>query len=228
MSINSLDNEAAFASPQKQAMDRMYRFQRHIYDATRTHYLLGRDEMIASLRPPPGGTILEIGCGTGRNLVMAANKYPDARVFGIDISDEMLTSACAAIERNGMSKRVFVMQGDATETPRALFDTDGFDRIFFSYTLSMIPDWKKALHNSAGLVSPDGSMHIVDFGPCEGLPAAFRQLLHFWLRRFGVVPRSDMAAVLEIIAAGRKQLLVSHTSHRGYALHHALEKSAQT
>ena len=41
------------------AMDRMYRRQRHIYDLTRKFYLLGRDELIAGLKPPPGGAVLE-------------------------------------------------------------------------------------------------------------------------------------------------------------------------
>ena len=50
-------------------MNRMYRWQRHIYDGTRRYYLLGRDRLIANLRPDAGTTVLEIGCGTGRNLV---------------------------------------------------------------------------------------------------------------------------------------------------------------
>src|SRR6202000_2775558 len=78
-------------------MNRMYRWQRHIYDGTRRYYLLGRDQMIATPRPSPGASILEIGCGTGRNLILAAQRYPDARLFGVDVSTEMLTSAISAI-----------------------------------------------------------------------------------------------------------------------------------
>ncbi|MES1179707.1 MAG: SAM-dependent methyltransferase, partial [Hyphomicrobium sp.] len=40
------------------AMDGMYRHQRYIYDLTRRYYLIGRDQMIADLSPPPGGTVL--------------------------------------------------------------------------------------------------------------------------------------------------------------------------
>ena len=50
-------------------MDRLYRRQRHFYDVTRKHYLLGRDRLIDGLAPPSGGRVLEIGCGTARNLV---------------------------------------------------------------------------------------------------------------------------------------------------------------
>ncbi len=53
-------------------MDRVYRRQRHFYDATRKYYLLGRDPMIAGLKPPPGAAVLEIGCGTGRKKTQHA------------------------------------------------------------------------------------------------------------------------------------------------------------
>lgn len=45
-------------------MDRTYRHQRRIYDATRAYFLLGRDHLIAQLAPPEGGRVLEIACGT--------------------------------------------------------------------------------------------------------------------------------------------------------------------
>ncbi|TIV98235.1 MAG: SAM-dependent methyltransferase, partial [Mesorhizobium sp.] len=50
-------------------MDGVYRWQRHIYDLTRKYYLLGRDRLIDGLDVPRGGTVLELGCGTGRNIV---------------------------------------------------------------------------------------------------------------------------------------------------------------
>ncbi len=50
-------------------MDRHYRYQRFIYDLTRTHYLIGRKHLIADLNPAPGQTVLEIGCGTAWNLI---------------------------------------------------------------------------------------------------------------------------------------------------------------
>ena len=68
------------------AMDGMYRYQRHIYDLTRKYYLLGRDRMIARLAPHAGDAVLEIGCGTGRNLIVAASTFPQARLFGVDVS----------------------------------------------------------------------------------------------------------------------------------------------
>ena len=96
-------------------MDGIYRYQRYIYDATRKYYLLGRDRMLDGLRPPEGGTILEVGCGTGRNLILAARRYPHAKLYGFDISKEMLVTARASIARAGLSDRITVAEGDATD-----------------------------------------------------------------------------------------------------------------
>ena len=74
-------------------MDAIYRYQRYVYDATRKYYLLGRDRLLAELQPPAGGSVLEIACGTGRNLILAARRYPNARFYGFDISNAMLDTA---------------------------------------------------------------------------------------------------------------------------------------
>jgi S-adenosylmethionine-diacylgycerolhomoserine-N-methlytransferase len=75
----------ASSSQHQSLMNHIYSKQRHIYDATRKFYLLGRDQMIMGLRPPNGGSVLEIGCGTGRNLVVAAGTRRRARYFGFYI-----------------------------------------------------------------------------------------------------------------------------------------------
>ena len=145
-------------------MNRIYRRQRHIYDATRKYFLLGRDLLIARLAPEGAACVLEIGCGTGRNLILAAQRYPDARFFGIDVSTEMLTSAIEAIARAGLSSRIHVAHADATAfDPGRLFDKAQFDRVFISYSLSMIPDWRGARQRDRAVV-PGGELHIVDFG----------------------------------------------------------------
>src|SRR5580698_2910811 len=87
-------------------MDEMYRHQRHVYDATRKFYLLGRDQLIADLKPPAEGRVLEIGCGTGRNLIKAARAYPTIHAYGIDVSGEMLGTARRAVLRSGLEGRI--------------------------------------------------------------------------------------------------------------------------
>jgi S-adenosylmethionine-diacylgycerolhomoserine-N-methlytransferase len=60
-------------------MNRIYRHQRHIYDFSRKYFLLGRGRVIGELDARDGARVLEIGCGTGRNLILAARKCPGAR-----------------------------------------------------------------------------------------------------------------------------------------------------
>jgi S-adenosylmethionine-diacylgycerolhomoserine-N-methlytransferase len=199
-------------------MNRMYRRQRHIYDGTRRYYLLGRDQLIANLGADAGADVLEIGCGTGRNLVHAALLYPDTSFFGIDVSTEMLTSAISAISRRDLAKRIRVAHGDGTSfNPQVLFGIPQFDHVMISYSLSMIPDWRHVLQAAASRLKPGGRLHIVDFGNQERLPGIARTLLERWLALFGVTPRKDLERELTVMARTSNAGLTFERPFRGYA-----------
>lgn len=199
-------------------MDGIYRYQRYIYDATRKYYLLGRDRLLDELQPPPGGTILEIGCGTGRNLVLAARRYPHAKLYGFDISSEMLKTARTSIARAGLSDRILVAEGDATSfDAQALFGRAHFERVFISYALSMIPPWRQALAPALTAVEPGGRLHIVDFGQFEGWPGWFKSGMLAWLAKFTVHPRADLEDALREAAAQSNARLDFKKLYNGYA-----------
>jgi len=201
-------------------MDRMYPAQRHIYNTTRKFYLLGRDRLIDGLQPAAGQTVLEIGCGTARNLVRAAQFYPTARFYGVDVSNEMLITARRAIARAGLSDRITLAWADATDfDPVQVFGVASFDRIFLSYTLSIIPPWQAALDQAGRHVAANGSLHIVDFADCAGLPGWLRRGLFRWLKAFSVEPRTNLDGVLAGIAAARHLSVTTTPLFRGYARH---------
>jgi S-adenosylmethionine-diacylgycerolhomoserine-N-methlytransferase len=206
------------------AMDRMYRRQRHVYDLTRKFYLLGRDELIAALQPPPGGTVLEIACGTGRNLARAARLYPSARFFGLDVSQEMLATARDHVASAGLSGRIALARGDATAfDPQALFGVAAFDRVFVSYALSMIPPWERAVAEAASRLAPGGALHVVDFGDQAEWPGLPRAALRAWLARFSVTPRLSLEAELGRLGAARGLKLEFRSLYRRYAFLAALK-----
>ncbi|RUX06870.1 MAG: class I SAM-dependent methyltransferase [Mesorhizobium sp.] len=218
MSTTELPASPEFKANHAELMDGVYRWQRHIYDLTRKYYLLGRDRLIAGLDVPPGGAVLELGCGTGRNIILAARAYPDARFFGLDISAEMLETASKAIDREGLSDRVMLARCDATDfDAKALFGKGSFDRVFVSYSLSMIPGWEKTVSAALAALAPTGSLHIVDFGHQEGLPGWFRALLRGWLKKFHVTPRESLRDVLESQAERTGATFCFRTLYRGYA-----------
>jgi S-adenosylmethionine-diacylgycerolhomoserine-N-methlytransferase len=179
-------------------MDKVYRRQRYIYDLTRKYYLFGRDRMIRELALRPGEKVVEVGCGTARNLIRIAKLYPQTELFGLDASSEMLRTAADNIARAGLTHRVRLVHGYAEKLTPALFGLESpFDRILFPYSLSMIPDWRGALAAAEACLAMGGSIHVVDFGDLSGLGALAGALLRGWLRLFHVKPRTEILHEIE-------------------------------
>jgi S-adenosylmethionine-diacylgycerolhomoserine-N-methlytransferase len=192
------------ASAHQALMDRIYRHQRHFYDLTRRPYLFGRDTLIKGLDARPGDRILEIGCGTARNLIKIARAYPGTQLWGIDASAEMLRTATQSVDRAHLSGRIALRHGLA-EDASTLFARENLrlDRIVFSYSLSMIADWRGALNTAQGLLSGRGQIHIVDFGVLTGVLPPAAKLLRAWLRLFHVKPRAELLHQAEVAARYR-------------------------
>lgn len=173
-------------------MDQVYRRQRYIYDATRKYYLLGRDHTLQQLQPDADAHVLEIACGTGRNLQQIDMRYPRRHLYGLDISSEMLRSANAKL-----GDKVKLAQGDACAfDPVDLFGQAKFDRIVMSYCVSMIPQWEAAILEAVKHLAPGGALHIVDFGDQRRMPRWFNRRLRNWLARFHVTPRDNLPGFL--------------------------------
>ena len=189
-------------------MDQVYRHQRYVYDFTRKYYLFGRDRLIRELRLGPGDRLVEVGCGTARNLIRIARRYPEARLFGLDASQEMLKTAAEAVRRAGLERRISLAHGYAEALSPAMFgETGAFDACVFSYSLSMIPDWKQSLSAASAVLTPNGRIHIVDFGDLDGLGRVGRTLLLGWLSLFHVTPRVELLHTIEARAVGSLRLL---------------------
>jgi len=208
-------------------MDGIYRYQRYFYDITRKFYLLGRDRMVTDLLPPFGGTVLEVGCGTGRNLIMAARRYPNATFYGFDISKMMLETAQTNVNAAGLADRVKLAQGDASAFSGAdMFGVAQFDRVYISYAVSMIPPWKPAIEQAFAAVKPGGSLHIVDFGQQAELPGWFKRGLQSWLAKFTVTPRAELEAEMAAVASRTGGVLRFERLYRDYAQLGVLTKVA--
>jgi S-adenosylmethionine-diacylgycerolhomoserine-N-methlytransferase len=202
---SAADNHAAL-------MDSVYRGQRHIYDATRKYFLFGRDTMIEELNCRPGQHLLEVGCGTGRNLAKIARRWPEATLYGLDISSEMLKSAGAALDG-----RARLALGDATHfDPAGLLGHPNFERVAISFAVSMIPAWKAAVAQAAEVLAPGGVLKIVDFGDLAGVPAPLRAGLRAWLTHFHVTPRDDLAGYAAELSSDQGLIMHSRRGPLGY------------
>ncbi|MCV9963968.1 class I SAM-dependent methyltransferase [Pararhizobium sp. BT-229] len=204
-------------------MDAKYRRVRHVYDLTRKYFLFGRDHALEILDPRSASSILEIGCGTGRNLRAIARLAPEAEVHGIDISAEMLKSAGG---KTASLKNVRLRQADATtlDTER-LFGNRGYDAVLMSYSLSMVPDWKAALAKAIKAVGPGGRLVVVDFGRFEGY-GRFGPMIVEALSKADAPPLPDLHGAVTRAISGRSHLRASFgKSMRGYYVWAVVERA---
>lgn len=197
-----------------QAMDKKYRYVRHIYDITRLPFLLGRNRAISALGDCQGKTVLEIGCGTGRNLEVLSRRFPDAKIHGVDISEEMLSTSRAKLFKR---PNVVLSRGDAeTFDPVNDFNVERFDRVLMSFSLSMVPDWKKAFENALSMLHAGGVLSIVEFGDFHGF-GPLRDWAVAELGRHKAPPIVTLKEDITIILAERHDLSVRfENAHFGF------------
>ncbi len=172
----------------------MYRLQRYIYDFTRKYYLLGRDRLLRDMELQPGAHVLEIGCGTARNLIRLARQRPDLHCYGLDASTEMLATAMDKVKSRGLEQRITLKHCLAEELDHTkTFGLDApFDAAFFSYSLSMIPTWPQAIDAALANLKPRAAFYVVDFWDQADWPRWFRFMLRRWLDLFHVHHRPEL------------------------------------
>ncbi len=179
-------------------MDKMYRHQRYFYDLTRKYYLLGRDRLIKEMKISDGENVLEIGCGTGRNLAILAKKHPRINFFGLDASAAMLETARRKVEsKNFKNITLKTALADDFSFDKTFNLEKPFDAIFFSYSISMIPPWQESIQNALKNLKSGQSFYIVDFFDQRHLPMWFRKILQTWLKQFHVKYPKDLIPYLE-------------------------------
>ncbi len=169
-------------------LNRYYGVSRFFYDATRKYYLFGRDTVLRDLAVDRSWRrLVEIGPGTGRNLVRLARARPDAQLGGIEASDAMLAHAR---KRCPWAK---LDHGFAENAPLADLLGGRPDRILFSYCLSMVGDRAAAITNARSALTPEGEVIVVDFADFGGLPDGAASAFREYLRAFHVEPLDPAA-----------------------------------
>ncbi|WP_441000534.1 class I SAM-dependent methyltransferase [Fodinibius sp. SL11] len=135
-----------------------YRYHSHIYDATRWSFLFGRDALIEHIPSLPSNSqILEVGCGTGKNLVRLSNKFPTAEITGIDLSPDMLKKARENISDSSIILKNMHYQSDDLRNKQ-------YNLILLSYSLTMMGDkYLKVIDALKNDLNPRGYLAVVDF-----------------------------------------------------------------
>jgi len=126
-----------------------------------------RDVGLQKLAVQQGERVLEIGFGTGHVcLALAQSVGETGKVYGLDISEGMLSVAQARLHKAGLSGRVELKLGDAAQLP---FEDDFFDAVFSSFTLELFdtPEIPIVLQECKRALKPGGRLCVVAMSKSE-------------------------------------------------------------
>jgi ubiquinone/menaquinone biosynthesis C-methylase UbiE len=113
------------------------------------------------LKPRAGERILEIGFGTGHALAVLAKAVgPGGRIFGLDLSDEMVRLGKKYLAEAGLLERAQLRCGDAAQLPHA---GNTMDAVFMSFTLELFdtPEIQKVLSECKRVLKTGGRIVVV-------------------------------------------------------------------
>ncbi len=115
--------------------------------------------LMAAIGTAPVHSMLDLGTGTGRMLVLFAPLYQ--RGVGIDQSREMLAVARANLDNAGAT-HAQVRLGDVYALP---IERDSFDLVTLHQVLHHLDEPALAIQGAARALRPGGRLVIVDFAP---------------------------------------------------------------
>lgn len=163
---------AAFYAPQAER-----------YDGFRDRLLHGRGALMAMLPLRSGDRVVELGGGTGRNAERLGSRLARlSRYTVVDLCPPLLAQARARAAR---LPALQVVEGDAATWSPA----EAVDCVVFSYALTMISDWQRAIDNAVAMLRPGGVVAAVDFyvshaDPGNGMARHGPLARAFWPRWF--------------------------------------------
>src|SRR3954447_20973719 len=160
-----------------------------------------RAKAVSRLELSPGSHVLEIGCGTGRNLPFLSKAVgPSGRVYGVDLSPGMLAQARTACDRNGWSN-VDLIECDAAEY-QAPVPLDG---VMFGLSYNTMPHHLTVLREAWNQLRPGGRLVIMDAKLPPGLGGQLVLPFSLWLMKHTMLgnplikPWEDLARIASSI-----------------------------
>ena len=138
-----------------------------------------RRKAVQRLALKPGDRVLEVGCGTGRNLSLLRERVgPGGHVYGVDLSDGMLADAQQLCERKQWDN-VTLIRSDAAQysVPSAV------DGVLFSLSYAVMPHHREVLRHAWKQLRPGGTLVIMDAKLPPGIRGQLLRPYSVWIMR---------------------------------------------
>jgi len=124
-----------------------------------------------------GATVVDIGCGSGTDLLLAANAVgPQGRAIGIDMTDAMLRKAQAGVAEAGLTN-VDLRRGDTLDLP---IESASADFVLSNGVLNLAPDKRRAFSEVLRVLRPGGRFLYADIVVASELPESVRRDIDLW------------------------------------------------
>ena len=144
-------------------------------EATASFAGIGNPHAIALIQP--GETVLDIGCGAGMDLLLAARKTGlSGNAIGIDMTAGMIERARQAAHAAGLLN-VDLRQGDATALP---VDDETVDVVISNGVLNLVPEKDRAFAEILRVLRPGGRLQLADIAVDEELSEETRSDIDLW------------------------------------------------
>lgn len=144
-------------------------------DATASFAGIGNPHAIAPIQT--GETVLDIGCGAGTDLLLAARKTgPSGKAIGVDMTADMLARAGKAAQAAGLHN-VDLRQGDATALP---LDDASVDVVISNGVLNLVPEKDRAFSEVWRVLRPGGRLQLADIAVDTELSEEIRSDIDLW------------------------------------------------
>ena len=153
-----------------------------------------RPRAVERLNLKPGDRVLEVGCGTGRNLTFLSGAVgTDGRVYAVDISEGMLAKAGEACEKNGW-KNVTLIHSDAAnyELPEPV------DGVIFSLSYATMRHRKEVLRHAWEQLKPGGRLVMLDSKVLSGFLGRLTYPLLSWILKRTVLGNPDVDELKDV------------------------------
>lgn len=126
----------------------------------------------------PGETVVDIGCGAGMDLLLAARRCgPKGKLIGVDMTPAMLELAKRSALKAGLWGNVEVRRGMAEELP---VETESVDVVISNGVLNLSTDKIGAFREIHRVLKPGGRLHLADVVVQRELSLAARSDVDLW------------------------------------------------